>query len=406
MGWATTFEEAQLSQIASNRPILVFVWQRYDSDVKRFERGMMGWKGMRQILESYCKVYLQADENREFLQSLGVTVAPCLVLIGTDPLAKVEDRVIGILEDVRERESVVSFLQRGLLEATLGEGEGTPRKAFRVVRSVTDLVEAAAEADRDDEPLQAIQLLAEAAQHVTSSTGEASRNLFEKLADLCYEIGDLEKALKYYRLASEALVGSETEEKALLVLYRLALLLNDVGDNEAAAEIMEKRIALEKDPESKKRLQELREAIEAGLFVLADMGYPGVGERLFGGGGAKAKVASGTENLSFEDRLNKAKNDLDRLQTLLGEHFRNTGRYPDYLEDLIGLESTEEKLPTDPFLESSNYHYLHFENPEDYSLYSVGPDGMDDWGDLGFDPKEGERGKGDIVRKSGTPPKE
>lgn len=396
--WMTAFPEAQLCQIAGGKPILILVWMDSDSRTQRLEKNLAGWTGVKEALAAYCKVHLPVEANRDFVNSLGVTRAPCLVSIASDPLRPVKNRVTGILEDLEESQSVLAFLQLSILGEMMGEAPAhSSEPAPLRLLSATELLQEAERADAADRPLEALEMYQEAVDKIPSASRETRRDLYIKIGDLAYALGQLQEALDAYREAEELLLVSERGEDVLRALYWLALLLNDAGDNEAAVKAIDERIESEQDPEEIERLKKIKAAIEVGLFVLADMGYPGAGARLPGGDSAREDL--GDPDLSFEERLAQANGDLDRLASLLDKRFVEKGTYPEFLDEIPDLTPPEEKAPKDPFFKDSFYHYLHFQDPEGYVLYSIGPDGMDQTGLEEFDPQEGEEGKGDLIRK-------
>jgi tetratricopeptide (TPR) repeat protein len=394
--WATDFATAQLSQVGSGKTILLLVWTRRDERVERLERDLQRWQGVPELLDSFCKVHLQTESNRSLVSELGVTRTPCLVLVGSDISRRTGDRVTGILDETGESEAVVSFQRRGLaldLSSTAILDSGSASQDSNL-----EAIDRAERAEKGGDPFESLRLLEELNDSIPSSSPEIKRKVLVKLADLSYGVGDLKRAGFHYRRAAVDLVESDTGTEALHVLYQLALLLNDAGQNREAGRTIKKRIDRETDPEEKQRLERIRDGIAGGLFVLAEMGYPGVGARL-GGGGASPPEDLGDSSLSFEERVEKAGSDLEKMKDSLERWFRQTGKYPDYLEDLPAADLPEGGLPEDPFLEGSPYRYLHFEEPEDFLLYSIGPDGEDQFGDSECKPSEGEKGKGDIVRR-------
>ena len=142
---------------------------------------------------------------------------------------------------------------------------------------------------------------------------------------------------------------------------------------------------LETDPERLSELEEERKAFEAGLYVLAGRGYPGVGLEPPQGAGAGIEDSTQEPQLSFDEKVRKARTDLDVLEAVLIKVFETEGVFPEFLDEIPELQPSEEKIPTDPFSPFGlPYQYLHLQDPEDYILYSIGPDGRDQFGEVPF----------------------
>jgi tetratricopeptide (TPR) repeat protein len=404
--WKFTLQEGELCQLAGSQPLLIFVYRDYNSEVEAFEKDLSRWTEIPELLPSYCKVALNVQDNREFLSKAGVRSAPCLVAFSEDVLSPLEDRVVGYHLEIGEREALVQFLRESLLTTTLSlfsEAEAEALAAGPAPTSASEFFEAAMDAREGGDPVSALQYLREAADRIDSTTSELGRKTVLELADLLYSLGSLEEALAAYQKADDALDSATGDETVTFhVRYRVVMLLNDVGQNEEALEYLESCQTVAPTEEAE-HLSEVGEMIRAGYFVLADQGYPGVGgmETLAGGGSpvTEEKQDRGDPKLSYEQRLERANSDLDRIAGMLKKSFEVTGEYPDYLDNLPALDPQAEDFPTDPFFHESPYRYLHFENPEEYVLYSVGPDGNDQWGEMEFDPAQGEEGEGDILRR-------
>jgi len=80
---------------------------------------------------------------------------------------------------------------------------------------------------------------------------------------------------------------------------------------------------------------------------------------------------------------------LTRLLFALEAYHRDTGSYPDVLDDLLGRYIDE--IPLDPF---SGESFRYILEPPGYLLYSVGPNGMDEDG-----RDRSDTPKGDDIRR-------
>ena len=352
---------------------------------------------------------IQLEKNRDQLDRLGVREVLSLLVVGEPNGLPVEARVLGVLGDIDEREKVVAFLKKGLSGESM-RTTGCVGEPASFVGSVTELLEMASDADESDNLREACAILEAASKQAQATDSKVKRGIAMKLADFSYERGDLPSAVRHYRRSIELLDTTVDRERRQHLFYRLALLLNDIGENEEAGRAMEEALGLESDPEERGRLEEIREAIAANFFVLAQMNYPGVGDRSPGGGKPPEEEE---DNRSFEERLKAALADLDELVIHLLRNQEAKGRFPDFLDALPGyqLEANLTREPTltevisgvpvprDPFAKGIPYRYLHLEDPEDFVLYSVGPDRRDDGGELDYDESAGEEGKGDIVRR-------
>ncbi|MCG3197428.1 MAG: hypothetical protein GHCLOJNM_01914 [bacterium] len=389
----SSLDDLELCQLGGERPALILVWADWSTDSLAVEGRFRRWRGVREILSMFCKVCLNLETNREAVSGLPVRSVPALVLLDTRTDAPLAKRVVSVLDELDERERVLAFLEAGF-ETDLRGGE-TVEFATGEVKSVTSLIEEAELARRLSDAKRAESLLEQAYKAGASGETKLRRGIARKRGDLAYETSRFEDAIRRYREAWDLSVKGATDEETVHVLVRLALLLNDRSENEEASRLLEEALRKVQEAADRERLDRYRAAVRGGLFVLAGEGYPGVRG---GGGIAKEPEDLGDPSLSYEERLRKANEDLDHLAAMLAEAFQAKGGYPDQIFRLFEDPKAVEAF-RDPFLFGSEYHYLHFEEPEDFLLYSIGPDGMDQMGEVDFNPSEGEKGQGDLTRR-------
>ncbi len=396
--WIKSMEEAELAQAVSGRPLLVVFWSNPNRDTERLENDLKRWKGIPEVLVSYVTVVLKVEENRKLASACQIFSVPSFALIGNSDRPEISERVTGILENTENREEVLRFLQTGAFMDTLDPGALLAEAAQ--VKSVTQLLHQA-ELDLDlrkyDEVFEALE---NAVRLLPSGTSELHLKVHLNLADLNYRAGKFEEAIDSYRMALESLPDGQQLKVALHIFSRLALLLNDQGNNEEARNFLDRELELESDPERLSGIEEKQKAFAAGLYVLAGQGYPGVGLEPPEVAGVGVEGSTGESEEPFEDKIKKVQTDLDFLESVLKKVFDTEGSFPDFLDEIPDLQPADEKIPIDPFSRFDlSYQYLHLQNPEDYILYSVGPDGEDQYGEKIFVNEAGDSGPGDIVRR-------
>ncbi|MCB9782502.1 MAG: tetratricopeptide repeat protein [Candidatus Omnitrophica bacterium] len=395
--WLKTFEQAETAQAAGGQTILILFWSAPNRDTENLERNLNRWASVPELLASYIKVSLRVEDHRDLAVACGIQSVPSLALIGKSKNPNLKERVLGVLEKTDSREQVAKFLETGAIMNTLNPMELLAEEAE--VNSVTQLVRQA-EADLQLRKYNDVfQGLEQAVHLLPQGTSEQHLRLHLKLADLYYKSGRFDEAIDRYREALKSLEKNRDPETALHIFIRLALLLNDQGENEEAVDFLDQAMEFEKDPENVSEHEEERKAFLAGLYVLAGRGYPGVGLEPPLGGGAGVEEATEESELGFEEKMEKVSKDLDQLEAILKQAIERDGAFPNFLDELPELEPADEKVPKDPFTPGFPYLYLHLENPEDYVLYSVGPDGEDQFGEEVFAPEKGSDGKGDVVRR-------
>lgn len=396
MEWAASLDDGEWCQYGSDRPILLFLAAKKDSQTASAAEKVLSSKRVGELLTYYCRVRLSLEDFAATARSIGISQTPALVLIGPDPSRPIESRMMGFLENLESEKRVAAFLEASL-KAESPQDALESISALAQIGSATELLDAADKA-REAKNLRKAYKLVEAASAAADPGNWGLLLLIHiKRADMAYEAGEFIAAIDSYRRALQLLRRTGSKTDALRLYDRLALLLNDQMENEAALKAMDEAILLAEDPKRKKELLEARQAMEGSLFVLAARGYPGVTGWTDGVVSEAAKEEDlGDPALSFEDRLKKVQTDLDGLAGQLGKWFEDHKRFPDTLTSLGGAEGDSLQ---DPFFHESRYRYLHFEDPEDYVLYSIGPDGKDQSGEVEYDPSQGPSGEGDIVRR-------
>lgn len=360
----------------------------------RREKEMLEWMGGEAIESYFCRVRLPFDAFGATAGSIGVTATPALILVRDAFPLPIEMRIIETLQDPSSREEVAAFIDRATLGRMRTQSDQVP---YFVVPDANpaDLFVEGEKRHREGDRAAALEILLAASRTVTESSLELRARIHAEFGSVAYEIGEFGKALAAYQEAIRYPRWSEDDRSALL--YQIALLLNDAGMNEAAAKAIIESVSLESNPAQKEKKNEISNAIKGQLFVLAGMGYPGVVGYSSPRGGGETSKDRGDPALSHDDRLKTVGADLARIEDRLRAYLQKEGRFPDHLGQL----PTEEPLLSfsDPFLEGSDYRYLRYEDPEEAILYSVGPDGVDQFGEEVYDPSSGAEGPGDIVRR-------
>ncbi len=101
------------------------------------------------------------------------------------------------------------------------------------------------------------------------------------------------------------------------------------------------------------------------------------------------------------DPFAQSEKDLRGIAIALESYRIDNKRYPDSLEQLSQKVTYFKSIPADPFsTQGEPYHYTVADNGNQWTLWSVGPDGTNDEAQVPYDPAQGAAGKGDIVRSS------
>jgi len=120
--------------------------------------------------------------------------------------------------------------------------------------------------------------------------------------------------------------------------------------------------------------------------------------------------------LTTEEQVAAVEVDLKTLELTLADYFSTNNTFPDSLNSLTTPIAFITTLPVDPFnldrhpVDKGENPYKYLKRGEgetaDVTLYSYGPDKDDDNASVAYDPRNGTKSNGDIVRPASAPPKD
>ena len=105
----------------------------------------------------------------------------------------------------------------------------------------------------------------------------------------------------------------------------------------------------------------------------------------------------GNNEMTLEQKLQYATTNLRSIHTALESWKIDHKSYPDNLFVLTTPIAYMTRIPKDPFTQNEVFRYKKISD-EDFLLWSVGPDGKDDGGQILFNQNNGVTSSGDIVR--------
>jgi len=128
----------------------------------------------------------------------------------------------------------------------------------------------------------------------------------------------------------------------------------------------------------------------------------------FNFGGALPFIASLLTSKLFADDFDSqfvnASNNLQTTATALEAFYVDNSRYPETLDHLLSPIQYLASTPRDPFSKDGQEPLVFtlLDEGKAYSIYSMGPDRVDNLGLVSYDPTNGTVSAGDMVRKGGT----
>lgn len=98
-------------------------------------------------------------------------------------------------------------------------------------------------------------------------------------------------------------------------------------------------------------------------------------------------------------KVSRVQAELRSINTGLESYFVDWNKYPQRLEQMTTPIAYITTIFNDPFNTSDTYRYLLDSGKNSWKLYSVGPDKIDNEGEITYDPTNGSVSEGDIVRE-------
>jgi len=112
---------------------------------------------------------------------------------------------------------------------------------------------------------------------------------------------------------------------------------------------------------------------------------------------AKADLSN---EASIRQSVAKVKADLRSIATALESYYVDWNKYPTNLNNLTTPIAYLTQVFGDPFAKGNESLQVGVtENSDNWKAYSVGPDQIDDDGEIIYDPTNGTISKGDIIRE-------
>ena len=340
--WLNDFPEAEQASKATGQPMLILFYSTSNRDTERLETDLARWTGVPERLGSFVRVTLKVEDHRDLATACKVFSVPSLAILSHPDRPEISQRLLGTLENTTNREAVVQFLETGSMMTSIDPGEIFAQAAQ--VKSASQILEEAETALEARDYPQAFEGFEKAVRMLPAGTSEQHLKLHLKLADLYYKAGQFAEAIDHYRKALESLPKEKDRERALHIFSRLALLLNDQGENEEAVKYLAELEGIVEDPERLEEIAEEKKAFAAGLYVLAGRGYPGVGLEPPAGAGGVADASEEAE-LPFEQKLERAVADLDHIETILRQAFERDGSLPNFLDEIPSSNRLRKRYP-------------------------------------------------------------
>jgi type II secretory pathway pseudopilin PulG len=97
-------------------------------------------------------------------------------------------------------------------------------------------------------------------------------------------------------------------------------------------------------------------------------------------------------------RVSRVRQNLRVLADRMEAYRLDHGAYPSSLTNLTEPEAHLAFIPGDPFSRAARARLLLLVEADRYRIYSVGPDRVDDGGQLFYDPTNGSYSRGDVIR--------
>ncbi|MCX7919034.1 MAG: type II secretion system protein GspG [bacterium] len=104
---------------------------------------------------------------------------------------------------------------------------------------------------------------------------------------------------------------------------------------------------------------------------------------------------------AIKNQLAQAEDDLRSLHIALDSWKVDNKTYPDTLFVLTTPIAYIVRIPTDPFTQNAVFNYKKL-NDNDFIIWSIGPDGKNDNGQIVYDQNNGLTSSGDIIRRPKT----
>ena len=98
-------------------------------------------------------------------------------------------------------------------------------------------------------------------------------------------------------------------------------------------------------------------------------------------------------------KVSRVNADLRSMHTALESYFIDYNKYPSRLEQLTSPVAYITSVLKDPFNDLESYRYIIEKEKNEWKLYSLGPDEIDNAGEIIYDPTNGTKSEGDIIRE-------
>ena len=117
---------------------------------------------------------------------------------------------------------------------------------------------------------------------------------------------------------------------------------------------------------------------------------------------SESAISNAGSEKELQEKIDKVKSQLRNLEVSMEAYCIDNNTYPGTLTSLTTPIAYTRRIPEDPFalLEPGATVRLNVDTPDFHPIvYSVGPDGVDQKGEVVYNPEKGIKSEGDIIRR-------